>query len=77
MESSATRKMHIRRHLSELGSNLSATKKDRLNNSITIDTMLSVRVESSIYEQGKLSIITAIVTKSHKKGLSNKNLSMA
>ena len=65
--------MHIRSHLSDLGSNFNAPKKDNFNLNISIGTIFSLIVLSWISEYGNFSIINALLTTCLKSELSIKN----
>ena len=66
--------MQILNHLSDLGSNLQAPKKDNLSLSMSIGINLCPIVLSCISEYGNFSIRKALLTTCLKSLLSNKNL---
>ena len=68
--------MHIRSHLSDLGSNFNAPKNDNFNLNMSIGTIFSLIVLSCISEYGNFSIIKALLTTCLKSELSIRNLSI-
>ena len=66
--------MHILNHLSDLGSNLTAPKKDSFSLSMSIGIMFEPIVLSCISEYGNFSVIKALLTTCLKSLFSIKNL---
>ena len=65
--------MHIRNHLSDLGSNLSAPKKDSLSLNISIGIISFPIVLSCISEYGNFSTINALLTTCLKSEFCDRN----
>ena len=68
--------MQILNHLSDLGSNFNAPKKDNFNLNMSIGTTFALIVLSCISAYGNFSIINARLTTCLKSELLIKNLSI-